>query len=254
MSRTILVTGSASGIGAALVARLRRQGDHVIGADLHDAEIEVDLATNEGREALVEVAASLAPQGLDGVIAGAGVLKADEPALMVAVNYFGAVATLEGLRSLLARSRQPRGVLITSIAVLYDVQPALVEACFAGDEARAKAAAAMVPEHVYSSTKRALALWLRRTAVLPTWGGAGILLNAVAPGTVKTPMTVQMLATEQSRGLLEKAAPLAVDGFAGPDELAGVLAFLVGPEAHYLVGQVIFVDGGTDAVLRPEVI
>jgi NAD(P)-dependent dehydrogenase (short-subunit alcohol dehydrogenase family) len=95
MSRTILVTGSASGICAATAARLRQAGHKVIGADLRNAEIEIDLATTAGRAALVEQAAKLAPEGLDGVIAGAGVATIENPQLIVAVNYFGALATLE---------------------------------------------------------------------------------------------------------------------------------------------------------------
>ena len=70
--RTILVTGSASGIGAGTAARLRTAGHRVIGADLRDAEIKADLGTPAGRVSLLEQAQRLAPDGLDGVIAGAG--------------------------------------------------------------------------------------------------------------------------------------------------------------------------------------
>jgi NAD(P)-dependent dehydrogenase (short-subunit alcohol dehydrogenase family) len=246
MSRTILVTGSASGICAATAARLRQAGHKVIGADLRNAEIEIDLATTAGRAALVEQAAKLAPEGLDGVIAGAGVATIENPQLIVAVNYFGALATLEGLRPLLLRSKQPRAVVIASTAVLLAVNDELVAACLAGDEQAAKACSLLSGQSVYASSKNALALWLRRAAVQPEWAGAGIMLNGVGPGGVFTPMTVPNFAT------MHQVAPIAVPEHGKPEDIAEVLDFLVNLERSYLLGQVIFVDGGTDAFLRPK--
>jgi NAD(P)-dependent dehydrogenase (short-subunit alcohol dehydrogenase family) len=252
MSRTILVTGSASGICAATAARLRRAGHKVIGADLRNAEIEVDLATAAGRAALVEQAAKLAPEGLDGIIAGAGVATIDNPQLVVAVNYFGAVATLEGLRPLLARSKRPRAVTIASTASLLTVHPELVAACLAGEEAAAIAGSPSAGQDVYASSKNALALWLRRAAVQPEWAGAGILLNAVGPGTIITPMTIPILASPEGRATLQQATPIAVPEYGQPEDIAEVLDFLVNLERSYLLGQIIFADGGSDALLRPK--
>jgi hypothetical protein len=45
---------------------------------------------------------------------------------------------------------------------------------------------------------------------------------------------------------------MAVHGFAKADEMAELIAFLLGFEGHYLLGQIIFNDGGTDAIMRPE--
>lgn len=252
MSRTILVTGSASGIGAATVARLRKRGNHVIGVDLRNAEIETDLATPEGRTKLVEAVARLAPDGLDGVIAGAGVVNPPNPALVIEVNFFGAVATLEGLRPLLARSQQPRAALIASSASILEVHAPMVEACLDGDEEKAKALAVEFSMLAYASSKRAVALWLRREAIKPQWAGAGITLNGVAPGGVKTQMLLPALETEEGREIIRQSIPLAVRDYAEPEVIAEVLDFLTGLEAGYLVGQLIFVDGGTDAIMRPE--
>ncbi|AYF75322.1 SDR family NAD(P)-dependent oxidoreductase [Nocardia yunnanensis] len=135
MTRTYLVTGSASGIGAATVDYLRERGAHVIGADRHEADITVDLATDEGRAALVEQASDLAHGHLDAVIASAGVGLLDP--VTVTVNYFGAVATLEGLRPLLAAGTDPRAVVVSSFAALLPSNPRLVEAALAGDEVAA---------------------------------------------------------------------------------------------------------------------
>lgn len=54
MSRTYVVTGSASGVGACVAGLLRERGDRVVGVDLRDAEVQADLSTDEGRERAVE--------------------------------------------------------------------------------------------------------------------------------------------------------------------------------------------------------
>jgi NAD(P)-dependent dehydrogenase (short-subunit alcohol dehydrogenase family) len=250
--RTILVTGAASGICAATAARLRDAGHRAIGADLRNTEIEADLGTPAGRATLVEQAERLAPDGLDGVIAGAGVVKLDDPALMIAVNYFGAVATLEGLRPLLARSPRPRAAAIVSTAALLPASKALVAACLAGDEQQAKTLSRTKSDSAYACSKLALALWLRRAAITPEWAGSGILLNGVGPGGVVSPMTEAIFATAEGRAMMHQVTPIAVPTHGLPDDIAEVLDFLVNLQRNYLLGQIIFTDGGTDAILRPE--
>lgn len=256
MSRTIVVTGSAAGIGAATVDRLRGRGNNVIGVDLHNAEIEADLATPEGRAKLVDSVAKLAPNGLDGVIAGAGVVNPPNPAVVIEVNYFGAVATLLGLRPLLARSKRPRAALISSCAAYREGDAALVDVCLAGNEKEAKAVALKVaeecPMRVYEASKKALALWMRRESIKPEWAGAGITLNGVAPGGTKTRMLLPALETPEGRAGVERTVPLAVGDYAEPEVIAEVLDFLTGLEACYVIGQLIFVDGGSDAIMRPN--
>ncbi|NEB21658.1 short-chain dehydrogenase, partial [Streptomyces coelicoflavus] len=60
MSRNVVVTGSGSGIGAALTALLRARGDRVIGVDLSGGEIDADLSTPRGRAAAAAAAAEAA--------------------------------------------------------------------------------------------------------------------------------------------------------------------------------------------------
>lgn len=94
MTRTYVVTGSASGIGKVTAEKLRADGHTVIGVDLKGADINADLTTAEGRAELVARAEELSGGVVDGVLAIAGLVI---PApVTVAVNHFGAVATLEG--------------------------------------------------------------------------------------------------------------------------------------------------------------
>ena len=251
MARTIVITGSASGIGRAAAQRCSAAGDTVIGVDLRNADVEADLSSAGGRAAMVEGVTRLAPNGIDAVLAGAGVGRPDLPREVITVNYFGAVATLEGLRPLLARSRRPRAVAICSTAGFMDGNPEVVDACLAGDEAAALAKALAAPQTAYPDSKRALATWLRRAAVSAQWAGAGILLNAVAPGVVRTAMTDPILSDPQWADVVKQTNPIAVEDFAAPEEIAELLQFLLGFENHYLVGQVVYIDGGSDAILRP---
>lgn len=254
-SRTCLVTGAASGIGRATAARLRAQNCTVIGADLDGADIHADLATPEGRTELVERARELTGGRLDAVIACAGVAGFDP--LTVKVNHFGAVATLEGLRPLLAAGTDPRAVVVSSVASVHPCDTAVVDAALAGDEPAAVAAAQAAVDRgegylLYGSSKSAVARWVRRNATTADWAGAGIPLNAVAPGTVVTPMTAPMLADPETRQVVDTSVPMPLHGHARPEQVAPLLTWLTSPENTHVTGQVVFLDGGADAVLRGD--
>lgn len=244
--RTCLVTGSASGIGAAAATALRRQGHEVIGADLHDADIIADLSTPEGRHTLVEEVNSLGR--LDAALAVAGGGQKD----ILATNYFGTITTMEGLRPMLANSPAPRAVVVSSTSSLTPGGEAVLQACADGDEAAAAALLAADPalhENAYGLAKRALNAWVRRSAPTPEWAGAGIPLNAVAPGVVDTPAAAWILDDEQVRAAVEQAAPQPL-GFPGrPEWIADLLLWLAGEQNAFVTGQVIFADGGTEAAL-----
>jgi NAD(P)-dependent dehydrogenase (short-subunit alcohol dehydrogenase family) len=248
--RIYVVTGSASGIGAATVARLRGSGHRVIGADLRDADVIADLATKTGRQTLVDDVRAATGGRVDGVITCAGI-SSDDPAT-VSINFFGTVATLQGLRPLLEQSEHPGAVAICSVALLQSVDDDIVDACLRDDEDAAVAAADGKGVFVYPSTKRALARWVRRTAPTERWAGAGIPLNAVAPGVVTTPMTAPLLADPTWHQIVDDAVPMPLGSYARPEELAPVLDWLTSPGNTKITGQVLFVDGGAEAVLRKE--
>src|SRR5262249_35071058 len=107
-TRTCVVTGAASGIGRATCERLAGLGHRGCDVDRAGASVNAALGTPEGRAAMVEAVAEASGGTVDAVVANAGTNATAE--LCVRVNYFGAVATLEGLRPLLAGSAAPRAV------------------------------------------------------------------------------------------------------------------------------------------------
>lgn len=253
--RTIVVTGSASGIGKALKELLESRGDRVIGVDLRDADVDVDLTTDEGRSTMVEKVRELSGGRIDAIVANAG-LATPTPAT-VGVNYFGAVATLEGLRPLLSGSDAPRAALTASMASLMPTDETLVDAMLAGDEAEAlqraeELAGTEAAQSIYSSTKAAICRWMRRVAAGPDWAGAGIPLNAIGPGVVVTPMTADLMATEEQRESLSHMVPMPLNGFMEATAPAELLAWLISPVNTHVCGQVVFIDGGSDVVIRGD--
>jgi len=144
------------------------------------------------------------------------------------------------------------------MASLMPVDDELVAAMSADDEVAALARAASLAETeeggglIYASTKKAFAQWIRRAAPSKAWAGASIPLNAIAPGIIITPMTAPMLETEEAREQMRIAVPMPLNGFAEAIVPARLLSWLVGEENTHLCGQVIFIDGGSDAVIRGD--
>ncbi len=257
MPRTYVVTGAASGIGKATRELLIERGNTVIGVDLRDADITADLATAAGRASLAENVSALSGGSIDAVLAIAGL--ATPTVATAAVNYFGTVATLQNLRPLLLNSPAPRAVLVSSMASLFPPDEDLLNALLDGDEPtaldRAGELAAGSAEQgalIYGTTKRALARWIRRNAATPEWAGAGIPLNAIAPGVVLTPMTAELTATSEAREQLSQMVSMPLGGFFEPRSAAYLLAWLSSEENAHLCGQVVFIDGGSDVVIRGD--
>jgi NAD(P)-dependent dehydrogenase (short-subunit alcohol dehydrogenase family) len=258
MNRTsfVVVSGSASGMGAATSARLHAEGRRVIGIDIHDADVVADLGTPAGRQFALASVQQIAGGAIDGLVTFAGVpgLPSSPGSQLVSVNYFGTIALLEGLRPLLAGGEQGAAVAISSNSTTCQpgVPLEVVEHCLVGDEESARQAADNAGALAsYPAGKLAVARWVRRQAPGAGWAGAGVALNVVAPGAVETPL-LQATRDDPTIGRYVDGFPIPVGRKGTADELAGVVQFLLGPGARFFCGSVIFVDGGTDAQLRAD--
>ena len=257
MSRTIVVTGAASGIGQATAQALEDAGDRVIRVDLKEGDVTADLGTKEGVAAAIEKITGLSDGVLDGLVANAGVSHPTELALKI--NYFGTVALIEGLRPLLEKSEAPRITVTSSAATLQGNDPELVDLLLGGNYGaaieRGVALAEQGPQIGYannSSSKRAISRWIRRMAPTPEYAGAGIGINGVGPGQVYTGMTTELFSTEEGRKMAADAMPTPYTGIAEAQHIAAVHAFLVSADNERMTGQIIFVDGGYDAQSRGD--
>jgi NAD(P)-dependent dehydrogenase (short-subunit alcohol dehydrogenase family) len=214
--------------------------------------VVADLATAEGRRRAVAGASQRSGGSLSGIVTCAGLAGAPDRAgsHVVAVNYFGSTEVLKGLRPLL----DPGGAAVAISSNSTTVQPAipadLVEACLDDDEPRAAAIADARGSLVaYPASKLALAHWVRRNATGGDWAGSGLRLNAIAPGMIDTPMVAGMRADPETAPLLD-LLPIPAGRPGRPEEIAALVEFLLGPDAAFFCGSVVFCDGGSDALLR----
>jgi NAD(P)-dependent dehydrogenase (short-subunit alcohol dehydrogenase family) len=257
MSRTYVVSGSASGIGAATAKLLRERGDTVIGIDLHDAEVVADLSRREGRAEAARATCAIAGGTIDAVIACAGI-SAPIPQT-ISVNFFGVTELLCALRPALLTSDAPRAAVVSSVASYRPSSSALVEAAIAGDEDEALRLAGLLTtqdlataHQVYTASKRALSRWVRARSVSDEWAGAGIPLNAVAPGAVVTPMTAGSLSTPEGIAAIDAAVPMPLNYHQAPETIARLLIWLVSVENTHMAGQTVYCDGGADVMVRGD--
>ncbi|WP_033295824.1 SDR family NAD(P)-dependent oxidoreductase [Amycolatopsis jejuensis] len=237
MSRSVVVTGGASGIGLATVHRLHREGWHVVAVDRNtdalpeDERITPVLAdvTDETQvDAAVEAADRLG-DGLGAVVTCAGVVRnapVTETTLAdfrrsLDVNLTGTFLVCRAAaRVMLQRGAGGSLVTISSVSGLR------------GGEQRAG----------YASSKGGV---LALTQVLAgELGPAGIRANCVAPGATDTPL-VRVAQPPAVRDAVVASIPLG--RYAHTEEIAAVIAFLAGSESTFVTGQTWCVDGGQTA-------
>jgi NAD(P)-dependent dehydrogenase (short-subunit alcohol dehydrogenase family) len=226
----ILVTGGASGIGAATVGRLRERGARVAVLDLQDPSEESEVALRcdvADEDAVIASVSSVAATfgGLDGAVLAAGI-GGSSPVLemttaewdrVLSVNLRGAFVTLrESGRAIVASGSHGAIVAVGSVSG------------FLADRTLAH----------YAASKAGLAALVRVAA--RDLGVHGVRVNAVAPGTTDTPM---FSATDAIPGYRDRVAERSALGRLGtaPDIAAAIEAMLT---LDWVTGQVLVVDGG----------
>lgn len=250
---TAVITGSASGIGRAVRERLEAQGDRVIGIDLRDAEIEVDLATREGRQTAVAEARKQSGDAIDRLVLAAGLGgQVPDGVRVLTVNYFGTVDPLDGLRDAMEGRPGAAAVAVSSNSSQFGVDPedAIVLALLDHDETRATSLiGAENGATGYRLSKHAVARAVRRRA--GAWGAAGVRLNAIVPGQTDTPL-YRAVCDDPAMGRFVDQIPIPLGRPAAAEEIAGVVAFMLSDAAAYVHGSIVWADGGTDAAIRPD--
>jgi 3-oxoacyl-[acyl-carrier protein] reductase len=241
--KVALVTGGSRGIGRAIAVALGRRGARVIinyaaRADAaREAAAAVEAAGGQAAIAAFDVADAAAVTdaikaigkdhgGLDILVNNAGVainglllrFSDEQWQRTLAVNLGGAFHCIRAAASLLLRAKAAGRIInITSV---------VGESGNAGQAAYAASKAGLIG--LTMSTARELA-------------SRGVTCNAIAPGYIETDMTAEHLPEAQRAKLLD-AIPLGKIG--RPEDVADAVAFLAGPEAAYITGQVLRVNGG----------
>jgi NAD(P)-dependent dehydrogenase (short-subunit alcohol dehydrogenase family) len=247
------MTGGATGIGAALKSQLLAAGNEVISVDIKEGDIIADLSTTEGRQIAIAGIRERAPDGLDGFIPCAGLPPVAKPLSLIAqVNYFAVVATVSGLRDLLAKKRGSALIVASNSAPMITTEDPFVQHCLSGDEAAACAEVEARDGHTaYAGSKRAITIWMRRNVV--EYAAAGVRLNAVAPGITQTPLTEKVLEDAELGEAMKNFGEMTPwGGTAAPDQIANVMGFMLSEEANFVCGSIFFVDGGSDAMMRTD--
>jgi NAD(P)-dependent dehydrogenase (short-subunit alcohol dehydrogenase family) len=249
---TYVITGGASGIGAAIGAQLKKEGHQIVVVDIQQADIVADLSNTEGRAAAIAAIKKATANELTGLVTCAGIgPHIPNQGLITAVNYFGSVTLIEGLRPILAE-HQASVLLISSNSAPMATNPEYVDALLANDEANAiSIATTMQTQPVYSGSKQALTRWMRRHT--QGYAAEGIRMNAIGPGYTKTPLTAAGENDPTYGDAIKQfiaSIPMGRPGL--PQDMADTASFLLSEKASFICGAMLFVDGGHDAMLRPD--
>lgn len=245
----VVITGVASGIGAATTELLSSQGFSVIGVDRSEPStftgslIQGDLSTPKGIATIVEAVADVAPEGIAGLANIAGVPGTLPWEAVFSINVFG----VRDLTRALMPSLLPNSTVVnlaSSVAHQWrNVATRCAEFALEDDRARALASVAKetsLTEDSYLFSKQCVRFLTEYMAAqyLPQ----RVRVNSVSPGPVETPI-LEEFKKNHGREKVDSASAL-LGRFGTPSDIATVIAFLLSPGAAWINGTDIRVDGG----------
>lgn len=238
--KVALITGAATGIGAACARALARQGARVACTSLPTDPIAEVVASirGEGGEAIgVPLNVTDAAQAAEVVNRVAGELGG----IHILLNNAG--ITDDGL-FMRMKAEAWRRVLSVNLDGVFNVTQPVVRHMVKQREGRIISISSVVglmgnPGQANYAASKAALIGLTKTLAREL-GGRNILVNAIAPGFIQTPMTDRL--TEEQRQAL--VGSLAVPRLGTPEDIAAVVVFLASPAASYVTGEVINVSGG----------
>jgi NAD(P)-dependent dehydrogenase (short-subunit alcohol dehydrogenase family) len=269
MSTNVLVVIGAGSIGQA-IARRTGAGKHVLLADFNETNLQnaktaledaghtvstqrVDVSDAESVRALAQAAAALGD--VDQVISTAGVSPVQAPAeAVLAVDLYGTAVVLEEFGKVIAPGGA--GVHISSMAghMPPPLDPETAHSLAFTPVEELRALPVLAPDAVpnsgaaYAISKQANHLRVQAAAV--TWGDRGARVNCISPGIILTPLARDEMSGPGAEGYRKMIEVSAAGRVGTADEVATAAAFLLGPDAGFITGTDLLIDGGVIAALR----